>query len=407
MMFHLESRSRRIWPRLAEDLVHDLGRDLVTRGNTRSWQLVGGLPLAMLVLYLAAVSATPLRAQSVSAELPPLPVDRLPESPAVDQIQRRIGQLGGHVPEDNPLTEEKVALGRRLFFDPLLSKDRTVSCATCHDPAHGFASAAPRAVGIRGQLGPRNSPTVLNRAVGKSQFWDGRAGSLEIQSLQPIENPLEMNHKLPAVLDALRRAPEYAAAFESAFGDSDAEQDPITAENLGKALASFQRTLLLDESPVDAFQAGDYSALTKTERQGLWIFESRGGCWQCHRGPNYSDEQFHNLGIGYGERNRDVGRAAVTKRIQDTGKFKTPTLRGVAQTAPYMHDGRLKTLEDVVEFYNAGGDPADPQIDPRIRPLGLADEEIEQLVAFLRALSPRAGNATSDRGTERADTRDP
>ena len=292
----------------------------------------------------------------------------------------------------NELTEARVALGRRLFFDPILSADKTVSCATCHRPDHGFASPEPIAIGIKGRKGKRNAPSLLNRAYGQKFFWDGRSTSLEEQAVKPIVNEVELGNSYEALLATLRSDDEIVASFATAFkakekaADSPAA-DLVTKQNIGRALAAFQRTLLIGNSPIDAFQAGDHGAMTTQERQGFWLFESRGGCWKCHSSVNYADENFHNTGVSFGSKDRDVGRFEVTKKSKDRFAFKTPTLRGVAHTAPYMHDGSLKTLKDVVNFYNKGGAPQDPALDERMEPLGLSDKEVDLLVAFLKALS--------------------
>ena len=294
------------------------------------------------------------------------------------------------IPKNNPLTKERIALGKRLFFDPILSKDNSIACASCHQPDHGFADKTTLSKGIKGQLGLRNAPSLMNRALGKSQFWDGRAATLEDQSLQPIQNPKEMGHDLESLIATLRKDKKYVSEFAAAFASdasTDSDDEFVNALNLSYALASFQRTLLDLDSPVDRFQSGKYKALSDQQRQGLWIFESRGHCWKCHSGVNYSDEQFHNLGIANQSGTQDLGRFDVTKKLEDRGKFKTPTLRGVANTAPYMHNGSLPTLESVVEFYNEGGGHDDAGIDDKIQPLGLSETEVQQLIAFLKALS--------------------
>lgn len=346
---------------------------------------------AGLGLLLATFTLATTGRGDEGSQRPVVPQDTLPETIDLGTIRQRLLRLGAVTPDD-PLTQEKVSLGRRLFFDTVLSKDRTVSCASCHQPEHGFASPDAKAVGIRGQVGRRNSPTLMNRALGKLQFWDGRAASLEAQALQPIGNPLELGHSVDDVVKELATDPDYVELFATAFGgqgEAETEDDAryVTSDNLAKSLAAFQRTLLTGDSPVDRFQTGKYEALSKDERQGLWIFESRGRCWKCHSGNNYSDEAFHNTGIGFGRSDRDPGRYEVTKLPADKGKFKTPTLRAIARTAPYMHDGSLASLTDVVEFYNNGGEFADPLLDKEVSPLGLSEKEIAQLVAFLEALS--------------------
>ena len=290
------------------------------------------------------------------------------------------------VPTDNPLTPAKIDLGQKLFFEQRLSADQTTSCATCHDPQKGFATSEPLAIGIGGQRTTRNAPTLINRAYGTSQFWDGRAASLEEQALQPLQNPLEMGNSLEAVLEVLRADPEYHVGFANAFG-GDREAAAITTTRLAQAIASFERTLLAGNSPVDRFQSGEYEALSAAERRGLWVFEGRGKCWQCHSGPNYTDERFHNTGHGYDQASRDPGRQTVTGDDADRYRFKTPTLRTLTFTMPYMHDGALNTLEEVVEFYSIGGSPQDPQLDPKMDPLFLEEQEQSDLVAFLKALS--------------------
>lgn len=330
------------------------------------------------VLFLAVL--LPLVRWAGPPAPPPLPKDTLPA--ALDPASCPPGL--GERPEtpNNPLTAAKVQLGRKLFFDPKLSKDGTVACASCHDPAHGFASKEPRAVGIRGQVGRRNAPSLLNRAFGTAQFWDGRAATLEEQALLPIEDPAELGHSLPAVLAYLKGDATYAKQFATAFPDG------VTKENLAKALASFQRTLLHGDTPYDAFVAGDVGLLSGEAKHGLWLFESKGLCWKCHSGPNFTDELFHNTGVGWGQDPIDLGRFEVTKKFGDQGRFKTPTLRAVALSPPYMHDGSIATLEEVVKFYNRGGN-RNPFLDPALKPLELTSEEEQSLVAFLRALSER------------------
>jgi cytochrome c peroxidase len=327
--------------------------------------------LASILLFLGV---TVLAADRPS----PLPRDTLPAKLTLDKIPLGLGPRA--LPKDSPLTPARVKLGRKLFFDPILSADNTVACASCHQPAHGFASPQARPRGIRGQQVARRAPTLFNRAYGTSFFWDGRRGSLEEQALVPIGTATEMGSSVPAAIKRLRANKEYRAQFEAAFDDG------LTAANLARALASFERVLLRGASRVDRFRRqGDHAALTARERQGLWLYESKGRCWRCHSGANFTDEGFHNTGVSWGKKPVDLGRYAVTKKQADKGKFKTPTLRGAALTAPYMHDGSLKTLEDVVEFYNKGG-IANPNLDPVLAPLGLSAEEVRDLVAFLKAL---------------------
>ena len=309
---------------------------------------------------------------------PPLPRDTLAAELPWAEVPLGLGGAP-EAPDDNQTTRPRVELGRKLFFDPVLSVDRTVACASCHDPAHGFADAAPRAVGVEGRRGTRNAPSLLNRAYGRSFFWDGRTKTLEEQALEPIANPLEMGGRVSDVVARLRADAGYRAAFSAAYPDG------VTAQNLGRALAAFERTLLSGGSRVDRFQAGDLTALNDSQRVGLWLFESRGQCWRCHRGPNYTDEKFHNTGVAALQSQPDPGRCAVTGDESDRGRFKTPGLRGVARTAPYMHDGSLATLREVVDYYNRGGGRA-TGLDPAIKPLNLSSEDVGHLVDFLEAL---------------------
>ena len=279
-------------------------------------------------------------------------------------------------------------LGRRLFFDPILSADRTVSCASCHPPEHAFASPEKLPRGVGGRTCARNAPTLLNRALGTAQFFDGRAADLVAQVVMPIENHDEMATTVDEVVGRLAKSDEYRALFAAAGA---AEPDRAT---LAAALAEFVRRLLVGDSPIDRFRAakGD---LTAAERRGLWLFESKAHCWRCHAGPNFSDEQFHDTGIGAVDGRPEPGRAAFTHDEADRGRFKTPTLRMVARTAPYMHDGSLATLTDVVQYYRRGGNPND-HLDPKLEPLDLADDDVAALVALLEALSRRADEPGSE-----------
>jgi cytochrome c peroxidase len=326
-----------------------------------------------IVLGLAVVIIT------ASADTPsPLPKDDLPARLALDTIPLGLGDRS--VPKDNPLTEARVALGRKLFFDPILSADGTVACASCHSPTGAFAGVGGRPRGLGGRQTKRKAPTLFNRAFGSVFFWDGRVATLEEQALKPIEDPDEMGSRLPDVLARLGDHKEYKPRFDEAFPDG------VTAANLGKALAGFERVLLRGDSPVDRFRRkGEHGALTPAQRHGLWLYESKGRCWRCHTGANFTDESFHNSGVSWGQEPADLGRYAITKQDADRGKFKTPTLRGVALTAPYMHDGSLATLQEVVEFYNRGGRP-NPNLDPALAPLNLSKEEVADLVEFLKAL---------------------
>jgi cytochrome c peroxidase len=281
-------------------------------------------------------------------------------------------------PADIPLTPDKVALGKRLFSDPILSADRTLSCASCHLPDRGFAGPDALAIGVRGQKNRRNAPTLLNIAYSPVFFWDGRSATLEEQALLPIADPREMASSPDEAVDRLRADVSYVAQFRAAFGET------VTKENLARALASFERTLLSGDNAVDRFRAGQVTDLSEDAKQGLWLFEGRGGCWKCHSGSTMSDGRFHNTGVGWG--GGDLGRFEVTQRDSDRGAFKTPILRDVAHTAPYMHDGSLATLEDVVRYYGRGGNP-NPHLDRDLKPIEFSDADVRHLVAFLKALN--------------------
>lgn len=280
-------------------------------------------------------------------------------------------------PKDNPLSEAKIELGKQLYFDPRLSRDNTVSCVSCHDPAKGWSNGEAVATGIGGQKGGRSAPTIVNSAYQYFQFWDGRAAELEGQALGPIQNPIEMNMTLEELIPKLNAIEGYRTQFQEVFG-ADA-----TADGVAKAIAAFERTVLSGDAPFDRFKAGDAKALSEAAERGRKVFFNKAQCSSCHTGPNFSDGAFHNIGIGMDKEKPDEGRRTESKLEGDRGAFKTPTLREIARTAPYMHDGSLATLEDVVEYYNKGGTP-NPQLDEAIFPLNLTDEEKRDLVTFMK-----------------------
>jgi cytochrome c peroxidase len=322
-----------------------------------------------------------------------------------------------YVPANNPLTAEKVALGKRLFFDPALSADGKISCATCHQPERGFADAEPLAVGIGGRRGTRNSMSLLNVIYNPAQFWDGRTDTLEQQALEPLTHPDEMgNRSLPEVLERLRGDAEYRAGFRAAFG----EKGEIDAARLAMALASYERTLVSGNSPFDRFQAGDGTALPPAARRGLSIFRGRGRCSRCHvateQQPLLTNFAYQNTGVAAGDPSFDrlarlaarrieqapspqplvemegmagsheLGRALRSGLLFELGSYRTPSLRNVALTAPYFHNGSAASLADVVRFYNAGG-RTNLNLDEELHPLGLSVNEEQDLVAFLEALT--------------------
>jgi cytochrome c peroxidase len=314
-------------------------------------------------------------------------------------------------------TTAHVSLGQALFFDKRLSIDGTLSCAICHDPATAFADHNALAVGTDSRVGTRNAPTLLNSVFSRSLFWDGRASSLEDQARQPLINPSEMGmENYEAVVARVAAVPEYRQRFKKAFGS-----EGITIETIVRAIAAYERALVSNNSPFDRFISGNQRAITESQRRGWALFQGKARCITCHEvappAPLFTDHKFHNTGItprnheldglagriqqkatsgasseldpnmlahtiGFSE----LGRFNVTRQIKDIAAFKTPTLRDVELTAPYMHNGSLKTLIDVVRFYNNGGE-ANPHLDPEIKPLNLSEKEMNDLVEFMRALT--------------------
>jgi cytochrome c peroxidase len=294
------------------------------------------------------------------------------------------------IPPDNPPTAETIALGRRLYYDTALSVDHTISCASCHDPKFGFSDGHQFSDGVRNQKGTRNAPTVFNAAYFTTQFWDGRAPSLEKQAEGPVQNPVEMAFTLEGVEKRLSADPSYQAAFDKAFGPG-----PITYEMVEKCIASFERTVISGNSPFDRyFYGGDKKALSESAKRGLEVFRNpkKGDCAACHLiGDKYAlfmDNKFHNIGIGAEtEQLADLGRFMVTHIDSDRGAFKTPSLRNIALTAPYFHDGSRKTIKDAIDFYIGGGN-SNPHLDKEIHVLDfLTGKERADLQAFLESLT--------------------
>lgn len=288
-------------------------------------------------------------------------------------------------PEDNPYSAKKAELGKILYFDKRLSTDGSVSCASCHAPEEGFAKNEALSPGIQGQLGTRNAPTVINTAYQKHQFWDGRASSLEEQCKGPIANVKEMTdaktqeEAYKACEECLYKIEGYKKLFKEAFGS-----DKCSIQDICLAIATFERTVLSGNSAYDRYMAGDKTAMTEQQIFGLKVFK-KANCNACHGGFNFTDGRFMNIGIGMDKPNPDLGRYEITKNFLDKGAFKTPTLRDASKNYPYMHDGSLKTLEDVVDYYDKGGIP-NQNLSPLIRPLHLTQEEKAALVSFLKAL---------------------
>lgn len=272
---------------------------------------------------------------------------------------------------------EEISLGKKLFFDKRLSVDKTVSCGSCHDPKQGWADGLKVAKGVAGKKGPRNSPTVVNVVYFPTLFWDGRAKSLEEQIRGPIESPIEMGHSLPKLAEQLASVPDYKTEFQKAYARK------VEPELIVKAIAAFVRSLRAGNAPFDRYRAGDQQALSPSARRGHRVFFFRSNCSTCHRAPLFTDHEFHNLGVGVEAEEPDLGRYAVSELDVDRSAFKTPSLRDVHRTAPYMHDGRFKTLEEVVDFYAEGG-KMNPQLDPLMNVIPLSDQEKKDLVRFLR-----------------------
>lgn len=304
----------------------------------------------------------------------------LAESPEAASDKHPIGRLT-FVPDpaDNPTTRDKVALGKQLFFNPRLSGDNSMSCATCHAPDKAFTDGLPRAKGHGDKTLARNTPTLVNVGLQSRLMWDGRASSLEEQALLPIQSPEEMKQSLDELERELNAIPAYGELFMKVFGTA------ATREAIAKALAAFERTLVMKPSDYDRYVRGDHDALSPAAERGRELFFGEAGCSRCHSGPLLSDGKLYRLGVSFS----DGGRGEVTGKSEDKGKFKTPPLRNVTRTAPYMHDGSLETLDDVVTFYyrsaptaTADGLPLD--IEPL---LGRSYSEIADLVAFLESLT--------------------
>lgn len=348
---------------------------------------------------LLALLATPLLlATGCKSSIPDKPIGR------PIHIQPPLGLPPVPIPVDNPPTVETIALGRRLFYDQHLSKDNTLACASCHNPKFDFTDGLKFSKGVGGGIGIRNAPTIFNVAYQPFQFWDGRALNLEEQAASPIADPIEMNQTHEVSVSKLKRDPVYHEMFRKAFGTED-----ITLGRIEKALASFERTILTGNSAFDRYQyGGDKSALTPQQVRGFAIFINpvKGNCAACHTiNPQYAlftDGKFHNLGQGVGEDGtsfKDPGRYHQTQVETDRGAFKTPTLRNVSKTAPYMHDGSLRTLREVVDFY-AGGGNSNPYLDKEIKAIHLSGQDRADLVEFLNSLTGEISSNVGPPGKE-------
>lgn len=305
-------------------------------------------------------------------------------------IQAPLGLPPVPIPADNPPTADTVALGRRLYYDNRLSADDTIACANCHNPAMAFTDGRPVSLGVHGTKGTRNAPTVLDAVYNPLQFWDGRAKNLEDQAGGPIQNPVEMNQPHDVMVAKIGKLADYQVAFDKAFGPGK-----ITVDKVEKSIAAFERTLVSGDSPFDRYQyGGDKKALSPAAIRGLAVFidKKKGNCATCHTIEDkyalFTDGKFHNIGEGIDPNGnlKDPGRYDQTHVDADHGAFKTPTLRNIAKTAPYMHDGSVKTLKDVVDFY-VGGGSSNPWLDKEIKELKLTGTERADLVAFMESLT--------------------
>ncbi len=288
-------------------------------------------------------------------------------------------------PANNPWSIEKFELGQKLFFDPLLSGDNTMSCESCHKSDKGWVDGLPRAEGFQGMELGRNTPTILNTGFMKFQFWDGRASSLEGQATQPIQSPVEMNQNIDELIQELRAQSDYIQLFKKAF-----ESEEITIDKIAKAIAVFERTIVSGTSAYDRYWLGNKEALSPKALRGMSLFFGKAKCSICHTGPFFTDSQFHNIGVPP-LKNKDKGRKEVTGEIFHEGAFKTPGLRDVNLTGPYMHNGIFTTLEQVIEFYDQGG-VNDSNKSPFITPIGLNTHEKESLLEFLNSLTSDSGD---------------
>jgi len=284
-------------------------------------------------------------------------------------------------PPTNLNYKSKVTLGEQLYFDGRLSKNGAISCAFCHTPGLGFADPKQVSIGVGGKRGGRQAPTVYNTAFNPVQFWDGRAGSLEEQAIGPIINPVEMAETHENVVKKLSQIKGYVEQFQLVFGAG------VSMQGIAEAIAAYERTIISTNSAFDKYVLGDKTAMSGEAQRGMALFKSKARCILCHNDSNFTDNQFHNLGVPQvGPMKEDLGRYYVTRRPEDKGAFKTPTLRSIIETAPYMHDGAFKTLEEVVEFFDVGGG-ANPNLSSLMKPLGLSAKEKKELIAFLHALT--------------------
>ena len=377
----------------------------------------------ILVLMVAGIAmlifGCERSAKRANSKLAPTPeTDPLAQAKSLQQVGVPVEATRAAIPPDNSQTPEKISVGQKLFFDRRLSVDGTISCSTCHDPAFAFTDRKPTSVGIKGRVGQRNAPTVLNALYNKTQFWDGRVNTLEEQSALPIVNSVEMGHpNLDAAVAQIAGVREYQQAFRAVFGRAPNGPDLL------RAIASYERTQLSFDSPFDHFIAGDKNAIDDSAKRGWELFNTQARCNKCHALTDtqrdvtvFTDNDFHNIGIGIIRHNvvalarqaeqliksgdtsaidraaiqtdmSALGRFLITKEEKDIASFKTPDIRNVLVTAPYFHDGSQETLWDVIDHYNKGDGLQNPYLDEDIQPLSLTENDIDDLVAFLASLT--------------------
>jgi len=392
------------------------------------------LRTSLVVLVVSVFAVSPSVADKITVTLgsPELTAGIPGEGPlTLDQVNQWLDTEGVHseiepelpmglsaaaanvfIPADNPMTKAKIELGRQLYFDTRLSSDNTISCASCHHPEDSFGRKTRFGIGVRDQEGGRNSPVSFNRIVSGPQFWDGRAGTLEQQAIGPIANPIEMGNTHENAVATIKAIPAYKAQFDRIFPSYG-----VTIDNIGKAIAAFERVIVTGPSPYDyaenakrfadieedeleEYKTDDpefYAEIQQAKKDAaenpmsesairgweLFFDEKKTDCKACHAGANFTDEQYHNLGVGMDAEEPDLGRFVITNEDKDRGAFKTPTLRNIEQTAPYMHDGSQKTLEEVVDWYVKGGH-ANPHLSDKMKKLELSDTEKTSLVAFMK-----------------------
>ncbi|MDT3778119.1 cytochrome c peroxidase [Nitrospira sp. MA-1] len=352
--------------------------------NRLPWR--GGLgPLLITVLFLPGAPG------ALAANAQPRESCKVVSTPY--QLKIPFGledEIKPFIPADNPLTVEKVELGKLLFFDPRLSRDNTMSCASCHKPELAWTDGTKLSMGIDNQVATRNGMTVVNRLYGHAQLWHGKMATLEAQAVNPLTKAVRMGMpSTDAEVAKLNAIKGYRERFQQVFCTD------VTIDGVAKAIAAFERTLLSGNSPADRFDmGGEEDAISESAKRGLQVFQGKGRCTRCHSGFNFADEEFHNLGIDWDTAKADLGRYSVEKHPGTVGGFKTPTLREIARTAPYMHDGRFATLEDVVDFYDQGG-IQNPHLSNLIIPLGLTDQEKKDLVEYMRALNGEGWQMTA------------